>query len=43
MRLTIRLDKEHFDILERHSTANGISKNESVRQGIKKLENAEKG
>lgn len=38
IRLTVRLDKEHFDILERYAKENGISKNESVRRGIEKLE-----
>jgi len=37
IRLTIRLDKEHYEILEEYSNANKISKNEAVRNGIRKL------
>lgn len=39
--LTVRLDKKHNDILERYSNENGITKNESVRRGIEKLEDKE--
>jgi hypothetical protein len=35
------LDKKHNDILERYSNENGITKNESVRRGIEKLEDKE--
>lgn len=41
IRLTVRLDKKHNDILERYSNENGITKNESVRRGIEKLEDKE--
>ncbi|QUH31917.1 ribbon-helix-helix protein, CopG family [Vallitalea guaymasensis] len=37
IRLTIRLDKEHYEILEEYSNANKISKNEAVRNSIRKL------
>lgn len=37
IRLTIRLDKEHYEILEEYSNTNKISKNEAVRKGIRKL------
>ncbi|MCG8483650.1 MAG: ribbon-helix-helix protein, CopG family [Clostridia bacterium] len=40
-RLTIRLDKEHSDILEKYSEKNQISKNEAIRRGIKRLEEKE--
>lgn len=42
IRLTVRLEKKHLDILEKYSKENGITKNESVRQGIEKLEDKEK-
>lgn len=38
IRLTVRLDKKHSDILERYAKKNGITRNESVRHGIEKLE-----
>ena len=38
IRLTIRLDKEHNEILEKYSQVNKVSKNEAIRRGIKKLE-----
>lgn len=38
LRLTVRLDKRHNDILEKYSKENNITKNESVRRGIEKLE-----
>lgn len=38
LRLTVRLDKRHNDILEKYSQENNITKNESVRRGIEKLE-----
>lgn len=41
IRLTIRLDKEHSAILERYSKLNNMSRNEAVRQGIKRLEDKE--
>ena len=41
IRLTVRLDKKHNDILEQYSKKNGITKNESVRLGIEKLEDKE--
>ncbi|GMQ56270.1 hypothetical protein AN1V17_06630 [Vallitalea sediminicola] len=37
IRLTIRLDKEHYEILEEYSNTNEISKNEAVRKGIREL------
>ncbi|WP_207689090.1 hypothetical protein [Criibacterium bergeronii] len=36
-RITVRLDEESRDILEKYSKKNSISKNETVRLGIKKL------
>jgi hypothetical protein len=41
IRLTVRLDKKHNEILERYSLENNITKNESVRRGIEKLEDKE--
>ena len=42
IRLTVRLDQKHNDILERYSAKYAITKNESVRRGIEKLEELEK-
>ena len=41
LRLTVRLDKRHNDILKKYSKENSITKNESVRRGIEKLEDKE--
>lgn len=41
IRLTVRLDKKHNDILETYSKKKKISKNEAVRQGIEKLDEKE--
>lgn len=38
IRLTVRLDKKHNEILERYVKKNKVSKNEAVRQGIERLE-----
>lgn len=37
-RITIRLDKKHNDIIEKYSKKQKISKTESVRRGIERLE-----
>lgn len=41
IRLTVRLDKKHNDIIEKYSSKHNISKNEAVRQGIEGLEGKE--
>jgi len=38
IRLTVRLEKKHADILERYSKNQNITRNEAVRQGIERLE-----
>ena len=41
IRITVRLDKRHNDIVEKYSTEHQISKNETVRHGIERLEEKE--
>ena len=36
-RVTVRLDKETFDLLKNYCETNRIDKAEAIRQGIKKL------
>lgn len=41
IRLTVRLDKFHDNILKNYVVKNNVSKNEAVRKGIEKLEEKE--
>ena len=38
IRLTIRLDKKHDDILKSFANRNCVTKNEAIRQGIERLD-----
>lgn len=37
IRITVRLDKKHNEILERYAKQNKVTKNEAVRRGIERL------
>ncbi|AZK45044.1 CopG family transcriptional regulator [Paenibacillus lentus] len=37
IRLTVRLDKKHSEILERYAKHNKVTRNEAVRRGIERL------
>ncbi|GIP59744.1 hypothetical protein J15TS10_35580 [Paenibacillus woosongensis] len=41
IRLTVRLDKKHNEILERYVKRNKVTKNEAVRRGIERLKEDE--
>lgn len=41
IRLTVRLDKKHNEILERYVKKNKVTKNEAVRRGIERLKEDE--
>lgn len=36
-RITVRLDKEHFEILSNYCKENHVERAEAIRQGIKRL------
>ncbi|RRJ67569.1 CopG family transcriptional regulator [Paenibacillus oralis] len=38
IRLTVRLDKRHNDILERYAAKHKVTRNEAMRRGIEKLD-----
>lgn len=42
IRITVRIDKKHNDILEDYSEKNNVTKNEAVRHGIEKLDEKSK-
>ncbi|WP_313561689.1 hypothetical protein [Ruminiclostridium cellobioparum] len=42
IRITVRIDKKHNDILEDYSEKNNVTKNEAVRRGIEKLDEKNK-
>lgn len=41
IRLTVRLDKKHNEILEKYAKQNKVTKNEAVRRGIERLNDDE--